>query len=75
MHIMSGVMNPLQTLFGRHEQPVGAEPDADVAVVRGGVAAGVHAPADFDDVGAQRGFAAHAVRRAGTCRGRSSEQK
>ena len=32
-HIMSGVMNPLQTLFGRHQQPIGAEAHADVAVV------------------------------------------
>ena len=56
MHIMSGVMKPLQTLFGRHQQPVGVEPDADVAVVRRGVAARVQAAADFDDVGAELGF-------------------
>ena len=54
MHIMSGVMNPLQTLFGVISRRSGAEADADVAVVAGGVAAGVHAPADFDDVGAKR---------------------
>ena len=56
MHIMSGVMKPLQTLFGRHEQAIGAEPDADIAVVRRRVAARVHAPAYLDDVGAQGGL-------------------
>ena len=43
-------------------QAVGAEADADVAVVRGGVSARVHAPADFDDVGAELRLGAHAVR-------------
>ena len=76
MHIMSGVMNPLQTLFGRHEQPIGVEAHADVAVVRRGVSARVHAPADFDDVGAElRTRCSCACVRPGTCRGTPSEQK
>ena len=62
MHIMSGVMNPLQTLFGVISRRSVAEPDADVAVVRRGIGARVHAAADFDDVGAQRGFGGHAER-------------
>ena len=53
---------PLADALRGHQQAVGAEPDADVAVVRRGVAARVHAAADFDDVGAERGFGAHAVR-------------
>ena len=53
---------PLADALRRHQQAIGAEPDADVAVVRRRVAAGVHAPADLDDVGAQRGLGAHAVR-------------
>ena len=57
-----GRHEPLADALGRHQQPIGAEPHADVAVVRRGVAARVHAAADFDDVGAERGFGAHAVR-------------
>src|SRR6185503_8214234 len=53
---------PLADAFRGHEQPIRAEPDADVAVVGCRVAARIHAPADFHDVGAQRGVAAHAVR-------------
>ena len=56
MHIMSGVMKPLQTLFGVISSRSSSSRDADVAVVRRGVAARVQAPADFDDVGAQRGL-------------------
>ena len=59
---MSGRHEPLADALRGHQQPVGAEPDADVAVVRRGVAARVHAAADLDDVGAKRGFGAHAVR-------------
>ena len=40
--------------LGRHQQPIRSEPDADVPVVRRRIPARVHAPADLDDVGAQR---------------------
>src|SRR6185436_16099055 len=48
--------------LGCHEQAVRPKPGADVAVVRGRVPARVHAAADFDDVGPELGFTAHAVR-------------
>ena len=51
---MSGRHEPLADALRRHQQPIVAEPDADVAVVGRGVAARVHPAADFDDVGAQR---------------------
>ena len=57
-----GRHEPLADALRRHEQPIGAQAHADVAVVRGGVAARVHPAADFDDVGAERGFGGHAVR-------------
>src|SRR5205807_9393588 len=45
-----------------HQERIGTEPRADVAVVRSRIASRVHAPADLDDVGAERGFRRHAVR-------------
>ena len=52
----------LADTLGRHQQPLGTQPNADVAVVRRRVTARVHPPADFNDVGAQRRFGGHAVR-------------
>jgi len=46
---------------GEHwSEAIGAEADADVAVVARRVAARIHPPADLDDVRAE-GFDAHAV--------------
>ena len=50
---MSGVMKPLETLFGVVISRVLVEPGADVAVVGGDVAARVQPAAGFDDVGAK----------------------
>ena len=57
-----GRHEPLAHALGRHHQTVRAEAGADVAVVAGRVAAGVHATAHLDDVGAERGLSAHDVR-------------
>ncbi len=55
-------MKPLQTLRGVISRRPRVQPDADVAVVGGGIAARVHAPADFDDVGTELGFGRRAHR-------------
>ena len=73
---MSGVMNPLDTLFGVVISRVLVEPGADVAVVAGDVAARVQAAAGLDDVGANLFLDAGAHRRFCELRSRhSSEQK
>src|SRR5262249_11695417 len=52
----------LADAFWRHQQAILAQPRADVAVIRGGVAARVHPPTNFDDFAAQGSFGRHAVR-------------
>ena len=51
--IMSAVMKPFDTAGRRHQQPVRAQPHADVAVVGRDEAPLPQAAADFDDVGAE----------------------
>ena len=55
----------LRHAFGRGQNFVVVDPNADVAVVRRHIPAGVHPPADLDDVRAERVFGSliHAVRR------------
>jgi hypothetical protein len=53
---------PLADALRGHHQAVFAKANADVAGIRIGVFARVHAPAHFDDIGADLGLDGHAVR-------------